>query len=108
MDEFHFADGVMVKMICFRRGERAAGHKHTYDHTTFICPGSVVRATCDGEEMGTYTGPTGLTIKAGCFHEFESITESSVMLCIHNTHGIPAAELEGRLVSEKNPTVSHA
>lgn len=100
-DEFHFADGVMVKMICIPSREgRALGHKHTYDHTTFVVPGSIVRAICDGEVMGDYTGPTGFTVKAGCFHEFIALSESAVLLCIHNTHGIPAEELEAKLVSE--------
>jgi quercetin dioxygenase-like cupin family protein len=102
LPEFHHADDVMVKMIPIRRGEIALGHKHTYDHTSFVASGAV-DAWCDDKYVGTYRAPAGVLVKAGVFHRFVALEENTVLLCIHNTHGIPKDQLEDHLVAEHHP-----
>lgn len=101
LTEFHFADGVMVKQIPFRRaGIGRPGHAHTYDHTSMLATGAL-RVWCDGELMGDFIAPTGIFIKAGAFHTFVALKDNTILYCIHNTHGFPPDQLEKFLLKER-------
>jgi hypothetical protein len=99
--EFHFADGVMVKQIPFRRaGVGRPGHKHTYDHTSMLAKGAL-RIWCDGTLLGDFKAPTGIFIRANAFHTMVALEDDTLLYCIHNTHNFPPNELEQYLVKEK-------
>ena len=101
LPEFHFADGVMVKQIPFRKaGIGRPGHSHTYDHTSMLATGAL-RVWEDGKLVGDFKAPTGIFIKAGVFHTFVALEDNTILYCIHNTHGFPKDELEKFLVKEK-------
>lgn len=99
-DFFYEEDGIFVKVIPFRvAGIGRVGHKHTYDHTSFVAAGAL-RWWKDGVDQGIVRAPMGIRIEAGCFHKFVAVADNSVLMCVHNTHGLPQDQLEGALVKE--------
>lgn len=85
--EFHLADDIFVKMIALdRQGRICKGHKHTFDHTSFLATGKL-RLWEDGVFMGDFTAPTGILIKKEVSHMMVALEDNTVFFCIHNTHG---------------------
>lgn len=66
-------------------GQKIAGHKHVYDHNTFLGKGTV-RVRAGGKDF-TVTGPDLIVTGKGVEHEFEALELDSggqiLMLCIH-------------------------
>ena len=98
--EFHLADDIFVKMIALdRMGRICKGHKHTYDHTSFLATGKL-RLWEDGVFMGDFTAPTGILIKANVSHMMIALEDNTTFFCIHNTHGCKEDELHKTLIKE--------
>lgn len=91
--EFHLADNVFVKMIVLEKdGMVARGHKHSFDHTSFLATGSM-RLWKDDVLVGDLKAPTGIFIEAGVVHEMVALEDDTMFLCVHNTHGLETEEL---------------
>jgi quercetin dioxygenase-like cupin family protein len=96
--EFHLADDVMVKLVCMDKGGYLVeGHKHNYDHTSFLFSGSF-RMWKDGNLDRDYHAPCGVLVEKGVVHSMLTLEDNTNWGCIHNTHGFPADELEEHLV----------
>ena len=99
--EFHLADNIFVKMIAMGKGGTIAkGHKHTFDHTSFLATGSF-RMWKNGECIGDFHAPTGIFIEKDTVHEMVALEDNTTFFCIHNTHEIPEDELHQRLVTKE-------
>jgi quercetin dioxygenase-like cupin family protein len=98
--EFHLADDIFVKMISLPKiGYICSGHKHTFDHTSFLATGRM-RVWKDGVIDSDYVGPTGIFIEKNVEHKMLSLEDNTLFFCIHNTHGFPDDELEQHLVAK--------
>lgn len=96
--EFHLADDVFVKIIAIDKGGwLVKGHKHVFDHTSFLFSGSL-RLWKDGKLDRDYHAPTGVFIEAGVEHTMLTLEDNTRFGCIHNTHGHAPDELEEHLV----------
>jgi quercetin dioxygenase-like cupin family protein len=96
--EFHLADNIFVKMISLpEKGYICSGHKHTFDHTSFVASGSI-RVWKDGILDKDYHSPTGVFIEKNVEHKMLALEDNTLFFCIHNTHGFPEDELEEHLV----------
>lgn len=91
--EIHMADGIFIKQMHIpKKNTLVAQHSHAYDHTSMIARGSV-RVWEDGALAGSYVAPTGILIKAGVMHTFQSMEDDTVVYCIHNLHGEAAVKV---------------
>lgn len=96
--EFHLADNVFVKMIALPAGGMVArGHKHSFDHTSFLATGSM-RVWVDDTLLGDVKAPTGIFIAAGKVHRMQALEDNTLFLCVHNTHGVGDEELRDHLL----------
>lgn len=91
--EIHIADDVFVKqMKIAKAGTYIPQHSHKYDHLSMLAVGSV-RAWADGDLMGDFSAPAGITIKAGIKHTFLSLVDDTIIYCIHNAAHPTVAEV---------------
>lgn len=91
--EFHTADGLFIKqMFIAKAGTLIPQHSHAWDHTSMLATGSV-RLWADGVRVGDFQAPTGILIKAGVKHLFQSLEDGTTVYCIHNLHGEEAVKV---------------
>lgn len=101
--EFHLADNIFVKIIAIDKGGWIVkGHKHTFDHTSFLFKGSF-RMWRDGKLDRDYHAPCGVLVQAGVEHSMLTLEDGTSFGCIHNTHGFPDDELEEHLIQREIP-----
>lgn len=82
--EIKIADGILVKsMLVHRAGTFIPQHAHQFDHLSMLAAGRV-RVFGDGELIGEFSAPSGILIKAGVKHAFETLTHGVLIYCIHN------------------------
>lgn len=91
--DIRMVDGVFVKSIEIRQANTILPqHSHAYDHLSYVASGAV-RAWADGDPLGDFVAPTGIVIKAGVKHLFQTLADATVILCIHNIRSAEAPEL---------------
>lgn len=82
--EIHVVDDVFVKQMHVpKAGTYIPQHSHVYDHLSMLAVGKV-RVWADGVEMGEFSAPHGITIKAGVKHTFLTMADDTIIYCIHN------------------------
>jgi mannose-6-phosphate isomerase-like protein (cupin superfamily) len=82
--ETRTADGVWIRSMAVPRADTVIPqHAHRWDHTTMVAKGAV-RVWQDGEELGDFYAPCGIFIRAGAKHTFLSLTDDTLLYCIHN------------------------
>lgn len=78
------ADEVFIKHLYLAEANSyVPQHAHRYDHTTFVAAGAVA-VWRDGVYDGEHHAPSPLFIRAGVKHMFKTLTDRTVLLCIHN------------------------
>lgn len=81
------------------KGDKIHGHKHNFDHTTFVTKGSVhVRATCDEgcEKEQDFKAGQHFLVLANWEHEITALEDNVEFSCIYS-HRTP----QGEVVLEK-------
>ena len=82
--ETHLADGVFVKAMNIpAKGTYVPQHAHAYDHTSMVAVGAV-RVWADGKLRGDFAAPHGVFIPAHVKHTMLSLTDTTLVYCIHN------------------------
>jgi hypothetical protein len=80
--DVRFVDNVFVKMIPLSKvGDKVQGHAHVFDHITLLSVGSVRMKHDNGEAI--HTAPCLIVTPRGITHEFTSLTDFSLLCCIH-------------------------
>jgi hypothetical protein len=80
--DIRIVDNVFVKMIPLAKvGDKVQGHAHVFDHITLLSVGSVLMKHDNGE--ATHTAPCLIVTPKGITHEFTSLTDFSLLCCIH-------------------------
>lgn len=80
--DIRFVDNVFVKMIPLSKvGDKVQGHAHVFDHITLLSVGKVHMKHDNGE--ATHTAPCLIVTPKGITHEFTSLTDFSLLCCIH-------------------------
>lgn len=91
--EIHTADGLFIKQMYIAQAfTLIPQHSHAWDHTSMLATGSV-RLWADGVLQGDFTAPTGILIKSGVKHLFQSLEDGTTVYCIHNLHGEDAVKV---------------
>jgi quercetin dioxygenase-like cupin family protein len=101
--EIHIADDVFVKQsVVAKAGTILPQHAHRYDHLSMIAVGSV-RVWEDGRLKGEFKAPTGVHIRAGVKHTFQTLEDGTVIYCVHNAAHAEVAEIveEHHLVGDR-------
>lgn len=73
-----------------KAGDRIVGHRHKYDHVTYVIRGAVVaRSWTEGPKgertdakEGTFRAPCAVTVLAGRHHEFVALEDGTLADCI--------------------------
>jgi quercetin dioxygenase-like cupin family protein len=82
--EIKMLDGIFVKsMVTKRAGTLIPQHSHAFDHVTVLVRGHV-HVQVDDRFLGIYRAPAGIIIKAGQKHLFTTLTNDTLMLCVHD------------------------
>lgn len=82
--EIKIVDGVFLKANRFpRAGMIGIQHAHTYPHISHISSGAV-RLSINGKHLGDYEAGASIEIAARARHQFETLRDNTVVLCIHN------------------------
>jgi len=73
---------VYIKTMKFKhKGDTMEGHKHTYDHATFLSKGSIL---IKNEKMAkVFEAPISIFIDKNMKHEIIALEDDTVALCIH-------------------------
>jgi hypothetical protein len=80
--DIRLVDNVFVKMIPLNGvGDKVKGHAHVFDHITLLSVGKVLMKHDNGE--ATHTAPCLIVTPKGITHEFISLTDFSLLSCIH-------------------------
>jgi quercetin dioxygenase-like cupin family protein len=83
------AGGLFIKeMRIDKAGTPVFQHAHVFDHVSYLATGSV-RVWIEGKLDRDYVAPAAIFIAARVKHEFKSLVDDTLVLCIHN---IGAAE----------------
>lgn len=78
------ADDVFIKQITVSgEGVFLPQHSHKWAHSTCIAVGRV-KVWKDNEFVGEFAAPKLIYIEARTKHLFQTLTEHTVILCIHN------------------------
>lgn len=94
--EFKGADGVLVKsMVCKVAGTVVPQHAHAYDHLSMLAIGAI-KVWKDEKYLGTYHAPAGIEIEAGAKHRFETVTDYTIIYCIHNVSRTDEVDIADR------------
>lgn len=99
--EIRAGDIFIKEMAIAVAGTPVLQHAHAYDHVSYVARGRV-RLWKDGRLSGDYSAPVGLFIPAGVLHEFLSLVDDTLVLCVHSLHG----EREVRIAREHPVTES--
>jgi hypothetical protein len=75
-------------MSGLQKGQVISGHKHNFDHVTFLWRGSVrLRAWSKPDQSDLvdrkYSAPARILIKKDCYHEFTSLEDQTFADCIY-------------------------
>ena len=82
--EIKMADGVFTKSMVVRKaGTVIPQHSHRWPHVSCLVRGSV-RVMADGEHLGDFVAPCGITIAAGVKHLFQTLVDDVIVLCVHD------------------------
>ena len=99
--EIKMVDGVFVKsMLVHRAGREIGQHSHAYDHLSMLAVGEV-NLYGDGEFLGHFVAPSGITIRAGVKHRFETLTDGVLIYCIHNVARSGGVDIEAEHTFEE-------
>lgn len=91
--EIKMFDSIFVKSIAIKHKHiLVPTHSHEYDHCSFLAVGSI-RVWKDGTLLGDYHAPTGIIIDRHTKHEFLSLEDNTLVLCIHNIHSAENVEI---------------
>lgn len=78
------ADKVFIKQISIKQKDAVVPqHAHVWDHTSAIAAGAVW-AWRGGVFLGRFDAPALIFIEKGAKHTFQTLTENTVIWCIHN------------------------
>jgi quercetin dioxygenase-like cupin family protein len=92
--EIKIAGGVFVKAYTIAKANTVIPqHSHAYDHISYVASG-VVRVWADGQPLGEFVAPTGIVIRAGVKHLFQTMEDATVLLCIHATDPVVVDEYQ--------------
>jgi quercetin dioxygenase-like cupin family protein len=85
--ENKFVDDIFIKSMEFKKkGDAVHQHSHSYDHVTMIATGGL-EVFVDGQSIGKYNAPYGLTILAHVKHKLVALKDNTLAYCIHNLKG---------------------
>jgi quercetin dioxygenase-like cupin family protein len=90
------ADGVFVRQMVMPAAHTfVQQHTHCHDHTTMVATGSV-DVWLDGEHRGQLRAPSGMLIRSGVSHLFETLEPNTTLYCIHNVSRSGQVELTSK------------
>jgi quercetin dioxygenase-like cupin family protein len=82
--EIYMADGVFTKSMVVRKaGTIIPQHSHRFSHVSVLVRGAV-RVTANGDNLGDFTAPCGILIRAGVKHLFMTLVDDTIVLCVHD------------------------
>lgn len=87
-------------VVLHKKGDSIPGHKHNFDHTTFVTKGSVhVLATCDEgcKKEKDFKAGEHFLVKAEWLHLITALEDETEFTCIYS-HCTP----QGEIVQEYN------
>lgn len=90
-DFYRHVGNVFVKRILLQKGHACVGHAHAHDHVTVLCHGSVVVKT--DVAIGQFNAPAFIDMAAGVHHQFIATKDDTVLLCVHDTHGLEVEDM---------------
>lgn len=89
--EFPLGNIYIRPHIISKAGEKVAGHKHNFDHVTFVNKGSVrvTKTHPDGivevkEFFATSFLGSFFLVKAEVIHEIEALEDNTIFLCVYS------------------------
>jgi quercetin dioxygenase-like cupin family protein len=78
------AEGLWVKQFEIRGAHKyVPQHAHQLSHLTLLVRGTL-NVWIDGQWDAQYDAPTGIYIKAGAKHLFETLTDDVILYCVHS------------------------
>lgn len=91
-DFYRHVGNVFVKRILLeKRGHGCVGHSHKHDHITVLCHGEVSVQTASS--MKSYSAPAFIDVPRETHHQFVALVDDTVLLCVHDTHGLEVEDL---------------
>jgi len=92
--EIKLTDDLFVKTaVVADAGTVIPTHQHRWAHITLLAYGSM-RVWADDQDLGEFTGPVGILIRAGAKHTFLTTSPGVVFACIHAIHGTDGVEID--------------
>ena len=77
----------LMPNLSMKKGQVVHGHKHNYDHTTFLLSGAIsVRTVVDGIETVTEYWPPNryFLVKANVEHELTALVDNTEFWCVYS------------------------
>lgn len=82
--QIYEADGLWIKQIEIDEADALIPqHSHALSHLTLLTNGSLL-VWKDGKFIGRYDAPCGIYIEAGVKHTFATLTDRTVLYCVHS------------------------
>lgn len=84
--EIKMADDLFVKSIEIKQKHvLVPQHAHTYNHMSMLAMGQM-RVWKDDICLGEFEAPKGIFIEANAKHRFLTLSDYTLIYCIHNLH----------------------
>jgi len=83
-----------------RKGDKAPGHKHFFDHVTLLTKGKV-EVTVEGKEPKQFTAPTFIIIKKEQEHKIVALEDDTIYYCVFALRNIDG-EVIGDIYGEQH------
>lgn len=92
----HVSGNIFLRPNIGGKGDKVGGHKHNFDHTTFIIRGSIhVKFGCPCQATyreETYQAGDHFLVKAEIEHFIEFLEDNSLFYCVYS-HRDPTGEV---------------
>lgn len=101
------------QMVVDRKGAQVEGHKHNYDHMTYLIRGKVLMTVWKEDAQGkkhpgtskeeVFQAPAAILIRKNNFHKFTAQTDDVILECVYAIRDTKTGEFAESWDGSKHP-----
>lgn len=103
------------QMVVDKKGAQVEGHKHNYDHVTYLIRGKVLMTVWKEDAQGnkhpgtareeTFQAPASILIRKNNFHKFTALTDDTILECVYAIRDSKTGEFAESWDGSKHPYI---
>jgi hypothetical protein len=103
------------QMVVDTKFAQVEGHKHNYDHVTYLIRGKVLMTVWKEDYQGnkhpgtskeeTFQAPSAILIRKNNFHKFTALTDDTILECVYAIRDSKTGEFSESWDGSKHPYI---